>query len=359
MFIGYGLLIYFRIPKNQNNLLNILSCLFILILGLFGNVITPDYTSYTSIVKEVSETAGTENITHIEPFFIWLIHHTGNNFFLYQCCIFIPQCLVVYLIVRNTANTNIQVFYFLFFTICLYWGFISGRSSLYAYIFILGLLFLAEREIILGLIIIAFSCFLHKSAQYFIPFVTVLLLVPINRIIRNKILFFIFLCIGIIIGLIVKRTLQQYIDGYLEIEGVVGSQYLTSERGLHDGRSAIWDMIFNIQTFIFMMGSIYLIFKLRFDYDKFSSFLKLMYKVLFWIIAVSALIISLGIPNGSITYRLLVIGYIPFCILFSNNFNIKNINFNKKLFVTLCGVIYMILTNMYILGVERNTYHFF
>lgn len=66
------LVMFKKISGKEYRILTSLYILACIILSLYGNSISPDYTSYKDIVKEVASTQ--DPFTHIETIYIVLIH---------------------------------------------------------------------------------------------------------------------------------------------------------------------------------------------------------------------------------------------------------------------------------------------
>lgn len=360
LYFFFIYLIFHKIKESQNYLLNIVTCTVILLIALFGNAITPDFNSYISLVKDIKNTLHPEKINDIEPVYKYIIHHFANSHFLFQTIIFISQIILFFIIISSLKYHNLPIFYLFFITLCLYWGFISGRSSLYIYFYIFGLfLFAFYKQRLLGLGFIFISMFLHKSAFYFIPLISLLLFLPIHKILNNKLLIIIFFIIFTLFLILIKNLLSQIFDNIITIDGFEGEGYIRRQYSLHEGKSLIWDLIFKIQISIFIFSVFILLYKYKYIYNRFNQFLKIMYKLLFWISTLTIFYFLLDLPDDTIGTRLLTIAYLPFCIFISSKEIYKTITKRNLYLICILTFIYMLCTNLYILGVARTTYKFF
>lgn len=351
---------YFKLGERQKTLLSIIICSSYIFLGIFGNAITPDYKSYLEIISEISATKDPGFLTHFEPFWVYFIHQIGNNYFLFRLIIFSVEGIILFLIVSFSKINNTEFFYFIFTSICLYWGFISGRSAVYVYFFILGLVLILKHKSFLGLLLIIISFFLHKSALYFIPLLLLSAFISPVNFLKNKTRTFLFIFLIIAIILTLNFLINQLIGGLFDIDDFQGINYIKAENSPLAGRSVIWKIIYTTQTLIFIGLSIYVISLFYKNTLQLSRIHKVNLNLLFWICIYLIIFYSLQLPDKSIGLRLLTVGYIPLSLLLTvlKDKNVLYKNFNLKIIVYTCAFVYFFLTNLYMIGVANNTYKF-
>lgn len=332
--------------RDYTMLLNVYTVLCI-IFALFGNSISPDFTSYRDIVKEVAATK--EPFTHIESVYISIIHEIGNNLWLFQCCIFIPQFLLIWLIFTKYVKLRNSLLFIAFFSIVCLFSTIVGRYYLFISFFLLGCILVAKNKKIIGILLIIISFFLHKAAILAIP-IAMLSFFKLHLTYRRAIVFF---TLYFVVIIVCRHLLQNSLDElYLGLGNLEGKDYIMKKEGINAGGSLWWQFIYLFQNFVKYTLSISCLYYLRQEYIKYDRVDMLMYNLILWTVLISGFFYLIGLPDNTIAGRILGIGLIPSCYLFSQEKRLM-LKAIPKYMVSLAYVIYLILTNAYIVGVSR------
>lgn len=341
------LVMFKKISGKEYRILTSLYILACIILSLYGNSISPDYTSYKDIVKEVASTQ--DPFTHIETIYIVLIHSIGNNLWLFQLCIFIPQFIVLWIIFTYLIKLNNPLLFFSLFSIICLFSSIVGRYYLFISVFILGCVLISKKQRIIGLSALIISFFLHKAAILALPIALVSFFD--FRITKRKICL-----IGVVYILFIvfcRHILHNSLDElYIGLGSLEGKDYIMRKEGANEGGSMWWQLIYLFQNIVKYALSISCIYLLRERRPSFMKIDNLMYNLVFWTVLISGFFYMIGLPDNTIAGRILGIGLIPACYLFSQN---KKLLFRTipKYCVRIIYLIYLILTNAYIVGVSH------
>lgn len=341
------LVMFDKVSKKEYTISITLYILACIILSLCGNSISPDYTSYKDIVEEVASTQ--DPFTHIETIYIELIHSIGNNLWLFQLCIFIPQFVVLWIIFTHLVRLNNPLLFFSIFSIICLFSSIVGRYYLFISVFLLGCVLISKKQRIIGLSVLITSFFLHKAAVLAIPIAFISFF---NfKITRRKMYI-----VGIAyISLVVfcRHILHNSLDElYIGLGSLEGKDYIMREEGTNAGGSMWWQLIYLYQNIVKYTLSIGCIYVLRNKRSSFTSTDYLMYNIVFWTVLISGFFYMIGLPDNTIAGRILGIGLIPTCYLFSQNKKIF-LNIIPRYSVGIIYLIYLILTNAYIVGVSH------
>lgn len=339
-----------QIVKSQRDcFLRIFICAFSL-LAIFGNAITPDHLAYREMVSEIASTK--DPFVHIEDFYIWLIHHIGDNFFLYQCCVYLPVFLGLYWIfTRGCRLENVILFLFTFAVMGVY-SIIKGRSDLFTVIYLVGIVLLVKKRIILGCACLFFSFFLHKVSFIVLP-LTPLFFFPWkwNRK-RLIIASFLFICIVSIGRYLIENNLS---DIFQTLDFVQGVGYLAKEESINEDGSLWWQIIARYQVGGRFLLSFWVLYHLRgFCSMTIGSFGRTMYYLLFWITMLSLFFYGLNLPDKTIAGRTFNIGIIPLCYLISVLPHHMSINRMQKICFFFICFFYLLFNNAYIIGVSHS-----
>lgn len=342
---------YKHVEKSQKKLL--LGCYIFLffILSLFGNAISPDYISYREIVKEVATTQ--YPFVHIEEFYIGLIHKIGNDFFLYQFCVYVPIWGLIYLLFTKWVwLERPELFLFMFAILSLY-SVLTGRQYLFIIVYLFGVVLFANKKYMMGCVCLFVSFFLHKIAYIVLP-LTPLIFFPLKVNTKQ------FVILGILVTFLVGKG-RDMIENNLMYEilasyEVAGSSYLFKTEGANAGGSFWWKLIDTYQTGVKFLLIFFVLYRLRrIVFLPVFSINRVMYFLLFWVSIVSLLFYGLNLPDSTIAQRTLGIGLIPLCYLCSLLPKYVVI----KRWYRMCFVwilfFYMMFNNAYIVGVSHST----
>ena len=320
-----------------------------LILAIWGNAISPDSLNYRQLVSDISSTK--DPFTHIETFYIQLIHFIGDNFYLYQLCVYIPIFTLMYAFLTKGVHLQNPILFLSLFAVLVLYDSIVGRSYLFAVVYLIAVTLLAKKKTLLGGICLLLSCFLHKVAFLVVP-LTFLYFIPwkLNR--RNLIILSFLLLLGIIIS---RQILTNYLsDVQQTFNSVQGIDYLNKTEGANAGGSIWWQFIYSYRKSIKFLLAFWVLYHLRkIAYTPKLSVNRVMYFLLFWITILSFFFSCLGLPDQTISGRILNIGLIPLCYLFSLTPNFVHIKKTYKICFFLICFIYMIFNNAYIVGVSH------
>lgn len=346
--IGLLIIQYNHIKKNQYTWFIALLSLSFLILALFGNSISPDYWPYRNLVDLIARTQ--HPTTHIEYIYIWLIHHIGNNFNLYQLIIYIPQFLIFYLISISLPNKRIILYSYCFAIIGLYPS-IVGRFFLFNVVLILGVICIGNNHRIIGITLILISSFLHKLGIFLAPITLLILIFPFRG--KNRDLYLISF-LFIVLSITVRYIIHNYFnDLFKTLDGVQGSNYLAKEKGYNEGGSFVWQVIYVYQLLTTILLSFYVLYKLHTFFHTFHLCDKLIYKMLLGLTTIATFYFSLGLPDITIGSRIITVSIIPLSYIISILPEyVKISKYHKYIFLS-WGIFYLMFNNAYIIGVSH------
>lgn len=339
-----------RIVNTQKKLF--LGCFFFsfLVLAVFGNAISPDYWNYVDLVKEIASTQ--DPFVHMEEFYIWLIHKIGNNFYLYQLCVYIPQFVLIYLIFTRGCHLDNPILFLLLFAILVLYSSIVGRNYLFTAVYLSALVLLANRKFVLGILLLAISVIFHKLAYIALP-LSVLYFIPL-RINRKTLTVLAILFISAIGGInyIINNYIFELVQGLGDVKG---KDYLLLTEKHSSGNSFWWQAISNYQVCVkYLFAFISLYYLRRVVSLNIFSIDRMMYAIVFWSSLASLLFYSIDLPDTTIAGRTFMLGQIPLCYLFSKIPNCLCVKqWHKILFFFIC-IFYMMFSNAYIMGIRHS-----
>lgn len=340
-----------QIASSQRRILFGLFCFSFAFLAIFGNSITPDTLNYREIVKEVSVTKNP--FTHIEEFYVWLIHQIGNNFMLFQICIYAPIFFILYQIFTKGIELQNPALFLLLFAVLTLYDAIAGRSYLFTLVYLAGIVLLTRKKTVFGIAFLAGSFFLHKVAYIGLP-LTVLYFVPwkLNR----KTFLFIVILLGGMIAWgrhVIDYNLIDTIDT-LSSAGVRGANYLTRTEGVHEGGSLWWTVIGNYRKYVRLILSFWVLWHLREIASMPSlSATRVMYFMLLWITLTSIFFYGINLPDATIAGRIAALGGIPLCYMLSICPQYMRLTRTQKFVFFLICFFYLLFNNAYIVGVRN------
>ena len=323
-------------------------CLF-MILAILGNAISPDHMNYRELVNEISSTKNP--FVHVEEFYIRLIHSIGNNFFLYLCCIYIPQLLVFYWIFKHGCLLkNTALFLFLFVVLVLYDS-IVGRYFLFNVIYLSGIVLLVKRRFLLGVFVLFLSFFLHKLSYIALPLIPLFFL-PWRW--NKKRVILAVLAFASMVYLVRNMITNNLAEVVLQLHFVEGVSYLERTEGVHEGGSLWWQIINMYQICVNFLLAFWVLYHLRqFCFLPTGSMNRVMYNLLMCTSMTSLFFYALGLPDSTIAYRSFTIGMIPLCYLLSLLPQYMHITKVQKVFFFWICLFYMMFNNAYIVGVSH------
>lgn len=339
-----------RIVETQRNIFVGCFILCFLILAIFGNAISPDYLNYVEMVEEIASTKNP--FVHVEEFYIWLIHKIGNNFYLYQACVYVPLFILIYLVFTRGCHLDNPILFLLLFAIFVLYSSIVGRTYLFIAVYLSALVLLVDKKLVLGISLLGCSCIFHKLAYIALP-LTLLFFIPLQLNRRTLCaLFFLFVFSLIVIDYVLKNYLLEFFLGLGDIQG---KDYLLRTEGANAGGSFWWQVIYAYQIGVKFLFAFIVLYHLRqmmtltvFSIDR------MMYVIVFWSSLASLLLYNLGLPDTTIAGRTFSIGLIPLCYLFSQLPNYIHIKRWHKLSFFIIVIFYMMFNNAYIVGVSHS-----
>ncbi len=338
-----------RITKSQrNSFLGVFICAFS-VLAIFGNAITPDHLVYREIVELIASTE--DPFVHVEEFYIGLIHHIGNDFYLYQSCVYLPVFLGVYWIfTRGCSLENIILFLFLFAVMGVY-SIIKGRSDLFTVFYLVGVVLLGKRRFILGCACLFFSFFLHKVSFIALPLVPLFFLPWKWNKKRVFMVGLLFICIVSAGRNLVENNLS---DIFQTLDYVQGLDYLNRTEGANEGGSLWWQVIYGYQTGVRYFLMFLVLYQLRgFCLLPLGSVNRVLYMLILGTTVTSLFFYGLGLPDTTIAGRTFSIGTIPLCYFISLLPQYMRVSrVQKTVFFFIC-FFYLLFNNAYIVGVSH------
>lgn len=322
-----------------------------LVLGVFGNAITPDYVPYQKIISDIASTKNP--FTHLEDIYIYFIHHIGNNYFLYQLIIYTLQFLFFYCLISYSLKHCKYVFYFMtLFAIIGLMSCVGGRAYLCYIVVLSGIVLLFNHKYIIGLTLLIFSVYLHKIGIVLSILSVIALLTPISF---NKSRFMLFLTIIIVVIILLRQIIDIYLGDLIEqlsnIEKTAAN-YIAKETTPNEGGSLWWKLIGLFKTWFFLA----ICFRVLYLTNKFAISDKITYlyfKISFFFIGPGIIYLCLGLPDPTIGERLLSASTIPICIIAArlNKFKVYT-RLDRNL--TIIGLFILLLfNNAFIVGVSH------
>ncbi len=336
-FISIGFHLKYR--KNQIITLFLLGALFI---AIFGNAITMDYRSYWKIIQQVIY--GSHKFIHLEAVYIEIINRIGLNYALWQAIIYIPSYIILFFIIKKLKIERIELFFFMFVVLIMYYDCIGSRQFLFVSIYYLGIIYLAEKKWLIGIAILCISVFFHKMAYMAIPLIP-LFFIPL----KNK--FGKIVILTIVATIIARIMLAPFIDMLSLLMGNNGNEYLNESAG--NSGSIWWTIIGKYTHFVRFILLWYCLYITKKSAISPNNIQRTIYSLVFFTSCGSLFFEYLGI-DGTISYRLMSLGAIGFCYLFTLIPQYRHITKFQQVLFGLSMVGYWILTNAYIKGVSNS-----
>lgn len=313
-----------------------------MLIAVFGNAITMDYRAYWKIIQQV--VYGSRKYIHLESIYIEIINGIGLNYELWQTIIYVPAYTFLYFIIKWLKIKRIELFLLMFVILIMYYDCIGSRQFLFVTLYYIGIISLAKKQWLSGITILIISAFFHKMAYMALP------LIPLYFIsIKNK-LWKIFILT--IVTIIVARTiLTPFLDLLSILMGGNGSGYL--DEGTRNTGSIWWLIIEKYTHYLRLILLWYCLYATKELSCSTNNVKRTVYSLVFWTSCGSLFFEYLGI-NGTISYRLLSLGAIGFCFLFTLIPEFKHVTGFKKGIFAISMIGYWILTNAYIKGVSNS-----
>lgn len=339
-----------HVMKSQKNyFIGFFMCAFS-VLAIFGNAITPDHLAYRGMVAEIASTK--DPFVHVEEFYIWLIHHIGNKFFLYQICVYIPVFVSIYWIFTHGCHLDNVILFLFTFTVIGVYSIIKGRSDLFTVIYLVGIVLLTKKRVIFGCILLFLSFFLHKVSFIALPLIPLFFLPWKWNKKRMLVACFLFIFIVSIGRYLIETNLSEIFQTLNFVQGV---DYLVKEESINDGGSLWWQIIARYQVCVRFLLSFWVLYHLReFCSMPIGSLGRTMYYLLFWITVLSLFIYGINLPDKTIAGRTFNIGIIPLCYFISLLPHRMSINRIQKVCFFLLCLLYQLFNNAYIVGVSHT-----
>lgn len=314
-----------------------------IIIAIFGNAITMDYRAYWKIMQQI--VYGSHKYIHLEPIYVKLINTIGLNYELWQAIIFLPAYIGFLFIIRNLKIHNIELFLFMFVVLVMYYDCIGSRQFLFVTLYYWGIISLANKNWLLGILLLTVSAFCHKMAYMALP------LIPFYFIsLKNKLGKIVVLTI--VATIVVRFLIAPFIEILSVITGGKGGGYL-EENVTGNAGSIWWTVIRNINSFIRLGLLWYSLYITRSLVSSTNNIKRIIYSLVFITSCGSMFFRYLGF-DGTISYRLLTLGDIGFCYLFTLIPEFKKITSFQKVLFSVSMIIYWIMTNAYIKGVSNS-----
>lgn len=324
----------------------IYSALF-LILAVFGSSITADYWPYREIVDTISTTK--DPFVHVESFYKWWVPYVDNNYQLYLLILFFSTFLIFYFVTCFLNPIDIVLFLFSYSVLFLY-NSIAGRQILFNMFYVFTILLFLKKYWLPALFSLLLCFYLHKVAILGLP-ILLLLFIPLNR---RTVIFIIFLFIGL--SLVLRYIINNYLgDVMMGVKGVDGANYLTKEEGANAYGSLWWKVIYIYQISVKYLLAFWVLFVSKnYCFSSSSLIVRVMYRLLFWVILISLLLYSLNMPDNTIAGRCFGLAIIPTCYLLSNITQFCRVKFMFVFSFCVILIIYMMFNNAYIVGVSHG-----
>lgn len=289
------------IKKNQSNLFVIICCIVFCLIGILGVADTNDFFIYKDKIRFILSTK--DSVGTFEPFWIYVIKNFRLTQPLYICILQVTSFFLFFWIVKLLNPHNLLIFISFWIILC-FQNIIGGRAILFFMVYYLGIVCFAKRKILIALILLACSIFIHKTAYIAIPLFVISLL-PLNK--KFIMLMSFIVLIGTICIRMVVISNIGIIYNYFEEQGISGAGYLLLENNINSTGHWIWTANQYILRGIFF----YFIFVTlkRLDerhYNSCSQF-SIFYNMVFWGGLLSASLFLIDLPDSSIATRSLYI----------------------------------------------------
>lgn len=313
-----------------------------MLVAVFGNAITMDYRAYWKIIQQIIY--GSQRYIHLEHIYIEIINKIGLNYILWQAIIYVPAYIIFYIIVKKLKIRRIELFLFMFVVLIMYYECIGSRQFLFVTLYYLGIISLSEKKWVVGIIILSVSAFFHKMAYMALP-LTLLYFIPI----KNKLTIIVLLTIFTTI--IARILLVPFLDMLSILMGGNGTEYLNESTG--NIGSVWWTVIGKYTHYVRLILLWYCLYVTKGLLNSTNNIQRTIYSLVFWTSCCSLFFEHIGIA-GTISSRLMTLGSIGFCYLFTFVPQFKNINITQKFLFAFLMIGYWIMTNAYIKGVGNS-----
>jgi hypothetical protein len=297
---------------------------FLLFFCLFDKT-SGDYFHYQEIVENIYSSR--DYSTHLEFIYVWIIRLVGGNYFLFRLLIWGTAILLYYkMIDRLKLDKLLSIWSFIIISLV---NFSYPRVSLGLIILFLGCTYLLNKSIlnkILGILLVVFSIFFHK---------TIYLILPI------LILSFFSLKKWMIICLIILLPVMSFILNHLILllipyMSVTEFNYLNIEKESLGIAAIINKVLFYIPLSYILIDSVKSIYKI--ESRECLYFLRLSIYILLF----SILLFALPFGSNYIFERIGLMALIPISIVFA-----YKLQYEKKSFMTILVLILLIMSNFY------------
>lgn len=125
----------------------------------------------------------THDIIQVEPFYFWLIQTLPNNYILFRMVVWGSASILIYISARR-MNLNPETFGF-FLAINFLPQFAQTRGTIGFALLMLALIYVSQSRkkinIIIGVLMIFATYFLHKSIPMFILFIPLAISLPLTK----------------------------------------------------------------------------------------------------------------------------------------------------------------------------------
>ena len=321
-----------------NSFINIY-ILFCVLLALFGSSIGPDYLPYHDIIKEISIYKN-DAFTHVEDIYVYMISNFIDDYFLFQCVIYITSYLGFYYIFKDFCerNRSILLLIFIYSILGLYSSIIS-RQIISIVFFYLSILFFSRKKYLYTFLFLIASYFLHKIGIILISVFIISLIWKCT--LKERMKWFYLLPIFVFLG---NYLISFYQDWFLN--NIFGAHYLYNEE--QKGGNIIWKIVSNYQLVVKVLMSLHIIYHYRktdlFSYDM------LLYKILYISAYLGIMFYCMNITDESLVNRCFYIAVLPICYFYSKMFS--NFTKHKKILIFYMFFFYYISVNIYIIRVS-------
>lgn len=353
-FISYNLLVVLsllainydvKIHKSQRNALCIVCCITYFIIATFGCVMTNDFFPYKEIISIIHSTK--DPFLSVEPFWIKTIRYFNLSHFQYIYLLQFTSFVEFYLILRQLTPPNIILFISLW-TILLFSSTIGGRSILFYMTFILGFTVFANRNYIIGTLLLFGSFFLHKTAYIAVP-LFILSLFSLNKNSLIKLL-----ACAILFSAILRATIFNNLDIIYESiagVGIPGAIYITHEDNANATGMYLWRILPIISYWIVSIFAMYTLYKtvtcLRGNDYKLKKF----YYLAFWSMTISISLRVLNLPDPAISSRVMTLSTFPVIYLYSIHREYCKSTHLERILIFIILLVYFISNDINILRV--------
>lgn len=317
-------------------------------LAIFGSAIGPDYWPYQRIVENVSLYGIFTERTHMEDVYLYILPYIGNNYTLFNICIYIPSFYMLFYVFSkfNHIQKNNIIIGLLFFSILGLYSALVSRQFLSTMFICVSILLYIEKRYIKTIIFIVLAVLFHKSAYILIPLLLLSFYWSLNR---KKMLFLIcilpiFIAIGYWLVPYIQRSLFVLDDMTKN-----GAAYMVAGDSQKEG-SLWWTIIEIVQFGINIIIAIYVLKTLRNIQTK--RIYVVLCNYLFWITYVGFLFYFLPLAHKGISLRTLYMQPIIISLLIP--IVLPKTKQYLKSVIYLLLVVFWFLTNVYIRGVANG-----